>query len=195
MSVNAGQNEGDACKDSLIIPVGQEPRRQDLSLGQLEHPVVGCRTTRRQEPAAKPERADWTPRRSRRGVKSTLKNRANTLRVFTVETMGSLTKAEIQVWLAIFNCEFDGLAQIGYSRLCEITKLSRRHVGKAVNSLQRQGLLEVVVRGRFQPSQSRQPANTHPAGKTVSLGQPSIYKIYARPNKAPVAGDLVACDL
>lgn len=68
--------------------------------------------------------------------------------------MGSLRRAEITVWLAIFNCEFDGQAQIGYARLSEVTDLSQRHVGKAIKSLVGKGLLEVVSRGQYRPSRS-----------------------------------------
>jgi hypothetical protein len=116
-------------------------------------------------------------------VLTTLRDRANMLRVFTLETAGTLRRAELVVWLAIFNCEFQGLAEIGYTRLCTITKLSRRHVGKAVASLEAKGLLEVVIRGRFQPPRKHRPdqETANGANGAVSSGQASVYRIYARP--------------
>lgn len=194
VSADAGHdNAKESLNQSQIIPVGQEPRRQcrvsTSAVDAEDNTVIGSPAKSHQEPAASVGKFKTRSYRSGRSAKSLLKDRANTLRVFTVETMGDLTKAEIRVWLAIFNCEFGGRAEIGYSRLRKITKLSRRHVGKAVKSLQRRGLLEVVLRGRFQPPRKHQPTieNTPQAKGTVCLGQPSVYRIYASPIIPPAA--------
>lgn len=137
-----------------IIPVGQEPRRQ---LGAEETPPTGSSG---RGVAAADSIATKKPRgKARVGLRSPekffrVKDRLLQVRIFTLETMGSLRRAEITVWLAIFNCEFDGQAQIGYARLSEVTDLSQRHVGKAIKSLVGKGLLEVVSRGQYRPSRS-----------------------------------------
>jgi len=194
VSADAGHdNANERQNQSQIIPVGQEPRRHfrasTAAVDAEANTVIGCPAKTHQEPVRSVGKFKTRSYGSGRGVKSLLKDRANTLRVFTVETMGDLTKAEIRVWLAIFNCEFGGRAEIGYSRLRTITKLSRRHVGKAVKSLERQGLLQVVLRGRFQPPRKHQPANENiPQAKgTGCLGQPSVYRIYASPIIPPAA--------
>ena len=115
-----------------IIPVGHEPRRHPCP-GGGDHREAAGRKIAPPDGVLKPDRRAKGSRNLRNPKKFFgLKDRMDTLRIFTLEAMGTLRKSEIQVWLAIFNCEFNGLAQIGYSRLCEVTKLSRRHVGKAV---------------------------------------------------------------
>ena len=143
MSVHNGQGEDSQRKGSMVIPVGKEPRRVTESRGLDQQPVVSSEATYRKKPLASP--------RKRKGpypVRQSLRERASKLRDFTVETMGGLRKSELQVWLAIFNCDFE-VATIGYSRLMEVTKLSRRHVGIAVKSLEEKGLLRVLPGGNL----------------------------------------------
>lgn len=168
-----------------IIPVGQEPRRQ---LGAEETPPAGssgCGVAAAESIATRKPRC-----KARGGLRSPeklfrVKDRLLTLRIFTLETMGSLRRAEITVWLAIFNCEFHGQAQIGYTRLEEVTKLSRRHVGKAIESLVGKGLLEVVSRGQYRPSRS-----SGGEGSKIN-GFSSIYRVHPRVSE-PTASKPVA---
>jgi len=161
-----------------IIPVGQEPRRQ---LGAEETPLTG--SSGRGVAAAESIATKQPQGKARVGLRSPeklfrVKDRLLKLRIFTLETMGSLRRAEIAVWLAIFNCEFRGQAQIGYTRLEEVTKLSRRHVGKAIKSLVGKGLLEVVSRGQYRPSRSSG------GNGSDSNGFSSIYRVYPREGDA-----------
>ena len=71
------------------------------------------------------------------------------VRNFVMFSLRYLRPAEVNVWLAIFNCEYDGEAQIGYGRLAELTGRSTKQVGKAVRDLMAKGLLVRKVKGRF----------------------------------------------
>jgi hypothetical protein len=170
-----------------IIPVGQEPRRHPCS-GGGDHREAAGRKIASPDGVLKPGLRAKGSRNLRNPKKFFgLKDRMDTLRIFTLESMGTLRKSEIQVWLAIFNCEFNGLAQIGYSRLCEVTKLSRRHVGKAVASLESKGLLKVVVRGRYRPSRNEAVGGGRPGSgagdsRPSEAGLASTYRVHPRPN-------------
>ena len=171
-----------------IIPVGHEPRRHPCP-GVGEHREAAGRKIAPPDGVLKPDPREKGSRNLRNPKKFFgLKDRINRLRVFTVETMGTLRRSEMRVWLAIFNCEFNGLAQIGYSRLCEVTKLSRKHVGTAVASLEAKGLLEVVVRGRYRPSRGgdvngHTQAHGNASGRASDAGLASIYRIHPRPHE------------
>jgi hypothetical protein len=170
-----------------IIPVGHEPRRHPCPGGGDHREAAGRKIAPpdgvlKPDPRAKGSRDLRNPKKF-----FGLKDRLDTLRIFTLESMGTLRKSEIQVWLAIFNCEFNGLAQIGYSRLCEVTKLSRRHVGKAVASLESNDLLEVVVRGRYRPSRSEavgggKPGSGAADSRSSEAGLASTYRVQPRPH-------------
>ncbi len=170
---------------SEIIPVGHEPRRHP-SRGVGEHREAAARKIAPAEAVLKPDPRAKGSRNLRNPKKFFgLKDRMNKLRIFTVETMGTLRRSEIRVWLTVFNCEFDGQAQIGYSRLCEVTKLSRKHVGTAVASLEAKGLLEVVVRGRYRPSRGgsvsgHTQADGNANSRVSDAGLASIYRIHPR---------------
>jgi hypothetical protein len=112
-----------------------------------------------------------------------LRDRLLTLRIFTLETMGSLRRAEIAVWLAIFNCEFRGQAQIGYTRIEEVTGLSRKHVGKAIKSLVEKGLLEVISRGQYRPRSK--------GSVDEENGLSSIYRVHPRTDTTAPAKPVV----
>jgi len=106
---SAGQQQSQAAAPS-IIPVGHEPRRQ---LGAEETPLTGssgrgvaaAESIPTKEPRGKAKVGLRSPEKLLR-----VKDRLLKLRIFTMETMGSLRRAEITVWLAIFNCEFRGQA-------------------------------------------------------------------------------------
>jgi hypothetical protein len=196
MRAGVGQNHDSRAThaaETLVIPVGQEPRRPCVPPGGDPFAAANYQKAAGDQPRPRvPTRPAPKQRKSRHRLASTkLRDRAAALRAFTVETAGTLRRAELLVWLAIFNCEFHGQSEIGYSRLCTITKLSRRHVGKAVASLVKKDLLEVVVRGRFQPTRKNTPqammAVLEDAGHVRRAGQASIYRIYATLSKPPVS--------
>ena len=182
----ASQQQGHEAPPS-IIPVGQEPRRQLVAeqtppTGSSGRGVAAAESIATKKPRGKARGGLRSPEKLFR-----VKDRLLQLRIFTLETMGSLRRAEITVWLAIFNCEFRGQAQIGYARLSEVTDLSQRHVGKAIKSLVGKGLLKVVSRGQYRPSRSSggEGAKTN--------GFSSIYRVHPRVSE-PKASQPVASE-
>lgn len=95
--------------------------------------------------------------------------RIKKLRDFTTFTLHDLPRAQIAVWLAIFNCEHDGQAQIGQDRIVELSGTSKKHVGKAIKSLVARGLLEVIAQGRFRPGKNKGLTSLY-----VLHGQPKV---------------------
>lgn len=100
-------------------------------------------------------------------MRQNAKSRLKTLRNFVMFALRDLRPAEVCVWLAIFNCEFHGEAQISYDRIAEITGKSKKHVGKAVNDLMAKGLLTRKVQGKFRPGKSK--------------GLSSVYRTHGQP--------------
>lgn len=154
-----------------VIPVGQEPPRQPRAdSGMLRAPAGQPQATRSpSQPPPDKDRKIRPPLRNPEGF-YTYKNRLDKIRVFREETMRDLRRAEIAVWLAIDGCEFDGASQISQQRIAEIAGIdSRQHVGKAIKSLCKKGLLEVLVTGRYKPN------------GTEGHGLSSVYRTYPRP--------------
>ena len=156
-----------------VIPVGQEYSRQKYSAPE---PSLNAQKRVHPPPAAthKQRRSKPTSTRVVRDKQANYDGRLKDLNILISETMRALRPAELRVWLAIFNCAFNGRAQIGYSRIQRLTGLSRKSVGEAIKDLESKGLIEVVFRGRF-----RRSSKTDEAGGG-NCGEPSIYRIYPR---------------
>jgi hypothetical protein len=155
-----------------IIPVGQEPPRQPtVGDGSVRASAAGAPAGNRRGAS---RRAADKNKRIRADIRNPdgfykYKNRLDEFRVFRAETMRTLRRAELAVWLAIFGCQHHGSAQIGQRKICEITGIKKRdHVSKAVKSLRQKGLLEVVLQGRYRPN----GAEEH--------GLSSVYRVYPR---------------
>ena len=100
----ASQQQGHEAPPS-IIPVGQEPRRQLFAeqtppTGSSGRGVAASESIATKKPQGKARGGLRSPEKLFR-----VKDRLLKLRIFTMETMGALRRAEITVWLAIFNCE------------------------------------------------------------------------------------------
>ena len=165
-----------------IIPVGQEPTRlYDLEedggaqKGRQVSPrrAAGGTTTDPDQCRNDKDINNITPStiRNPRGFYR-YKNALKEKRVFVMETLRSLRRAESHVWFAIHNCQDVNGARISQTRIMEITGIkSRKNVSVAVRSLQARGLLEVRVRGKYRPNGN----GNH--------GLASIYCVYPRPEQ------------
>lgn len=78
--------------------------------------------------------------------------------------LAGLSAAEVKTWLLLFRDTKaeTGLAKSGQAHLAERAGVSSRTVGRAVQALERKGLLKVMRRGR------------------LGTG-PSVYRVLARP--------------
>lgn len=149
-----------------VIPVGQEPRRQ-------EHEEAGANTLEVRVGRSVENANDKNSNMRVSDVRNperfhAYRNALQELTVFRQESMRHLRRSEIVVWLAIHGCQGRKAARISYGRLVELTGTSRVHVGKAIKSLQNRGLLEVLVKGRFRPNQNGEH------------GLASLYRVYPR---------------
>lgn len=133
-----------------VLRVGEEPRPERSPARPHLEPTAGVRPREHSEG------------RVRRRAKARLK----TLRNFVMFSLRDLRPAEVNVWLAIFNCEYNGEAQIGYDRIAELTGKSKKHVGKAVNALIASGLIERKQLGKFRPGRNK--------------GLSSIYRVHGQ---------------
>jgi DNA-binding transcriptional ArsR family regulator len=77
------------------------------------------------------------------------------LNAFVDFTLADLSRAEIAVWLILFRDTRDGTARTGYDDLARRAGLNRRNVGRALRSLERRGLVQVVHRGGLRRGASR----------------------------------------
>lgn len=168
-----------------VIPVGHEPPRLNDSAGkngetaatvargesQLGEATAGA--ARRgggiRKSTTSPEEYEPQGRYAYTGA-------LEEVRVFRMETMRGLRRAELNVWNAIHNCQSKSGARISQERIMELGGIkSKRHVSAAVQSLRRLGLLEVLQQGRYR-------------GKSaVEHGLASIYRVYPRPEPRLVA--------
>lgn len=148
-----------------IIPVGQEPRRVDVSDNSAILPVSPGRSgERRYDNNAKSRRI-----RNPEGL-DRYRNALQEVQAFRRETMRHLRRAEICVWLAIHGCQGKEGACISQERIAELSGTTgKRHIRDAIADLCSMGLLEVLETGRYRPNGS----DGH--------GLASIYRAYPRP--------------
>lgn len=95
-------------------------------------------------PAMKPSKAAESKKES----KTKTNGRFTVINNFVDVTMKELNRAEISVWLLLYrDTKPDGLARTAQSDLARRAGTTTRTVERAVNSLERRGLLTVVQRG------------------------------------------------
>lgn len=154
-----------------VIPVGQEPRRQDSRDGGKPD---GLNRGGERPKDESHRHSGGEQAKSRRGeIRNPggfygYINALQETQVFREETMRHLPRAEICVWLAIHGCQGKQGARISHDRLVELTGTSRRHVGLAIKKLAHRGLLEVIAKGRFRPNSGGE------------RGLASVYRVYPR---------------
>lgn len=117
-----------------IIPVGEEPPPLEPP---ADRPTRGA--------ASKASKAKGKPSGNKRGAAS----RFRTLNAFVDFTARELSRAELLVWLTLFRDCRDGTARTGQADLARRCGVNRRTVYRAILSLQRRGLVQVVRRGRL----------------------------------------------
>lgn len=158
----SGTETVNAPESRSIIPVGKEP---------LYRPSDGSGSGVAGSPPEVPVASDGKGKirdPERHGV---YMGRLEEVRVFTTETMRGLRRAETQVWMAIFNCQMNNAARISQDRISELAGTSKRHVGEAIRSLAKKGLLRVLSKGSYRSGG----------------GLASVYRVYPSPNLSLVA--------
>jgi predicted transcriptional regulator len=99
-----------------------------------------------------------------------------TLNEFVDRTMRDLRSAEVKVWLALYrDCKANGTARTAQSDLARRSGLDVRTIQRAIGTLRKRGLVEIVRRGtpdggpstyKVRATRSRQNG-AKPPGKTL----------------------------
>jgi predicted transcriptional regulator len=76
------------------------------------------------------------------------------LNSFADASIRSLSRAEIAVWLSLFRDAREGLARTGQEDLATRCGIDRRSVYRAIVSLRRRGMIEIVRQGRLRSGPS-----------------------------------------
>lgn len=124
---------GNGYHEPRIIPVG----------GEL--PPMEPRSERSRKP---------TPGKARQ-PKGKTGERFRVLNNFVDFTLAELSRAEIAVWLILYRDTRDGTARTGMAEIARRAGCTRRNVVRAVQRLEKLGLLKVVHRGGFRRGASR----------------------------------------
>lgn len=82
-------------------------------------------------------------------------NRFAVLNAFVDETLSSLCRGDIAVWLVLYRDTRDGTARTAQTDLARRCGLSVRGTAKALKRLEKRGLLKVVYRGGLNRGASR----------------------------------------
>lgn len=103
------------------------------------------------EEAAPPAQRSEPARGSRRAGKALPESsgRFATINAFVDETMARLPRAAALIWLALWRDERRGLSRTGLTDLARRAGCDHRTARRAVATLEKQGLVEKVRRGRL----------------------------------------------
>jgi hypothetical protein len=85
--------------------------------------------------------------------------RFRTLNNFVDFSLGKLSRAQIAVWLILYRDTRDDTARTGMADIARRAGCSRRHIVRAVQRLEKLGLLKVVQRGGFRRGASHYRVN------------------------------------
>lgn len=160
-----------ASSTAQVIPVGQEPPvLRELLAGHMSgsNVVQPPRAAQRHGRPHTVSRGGHGPATRDHDGLRVYKNALHESQVFGRETMRHLKRSEVVVWLAIHGCQGKDSATISYDRLVEITGTSRKHVGGAIKSLRKRGLLEILEKGRYRPGVN-------------NSGRASRYRVFPKP--------------
>lgn len=131
-----------------------EPAGDALEWDELEAAVDEVETVERPVSSSKP------PER-RKGLAG---ERFAVLNRFIDFTAGTCRRSELLVWLILFRDTKNGLAGTSQSDIAKRTRLGRRTVQLALNSLEAKGLAQCVYRGGLSRGISRYRVHAFPAG-------------------------------
>ncbi len=129
---------GNGYREPRIIPVG----------GQL--PPMEPRPERSGKP--RPDKANEP--KGQPG-KHSAGERFRTLNNFVDFTLAELSRAEIAVWLILYRDTRDGMARTGMEDLARRAGCAKRNAVRAVQRLEKLGLVKVIHRGGFRRGVSR----------------------------------------
>jgi hypothetical protein len=124
--------------ESRVLAVGEEPPPMEP---MLKRPA-GTRP-------AKPNNA------KRQADKQAAGERFRVLNNFLDFSLAELSRAEIAVWLILYRDTRDGTASTGMADIARRAGCARRNVVRAVQKLEKRGLIQVVHRGGFRRGASR----------------------------------------
>ena len=137
-----------------------------LPPGTVLPPLESVATT-----SARPEMQSTARRATRnREPEAEHAGRFATINAFVDGTMARLPRAAALVWLALWRDERRGLCRTGLTDLARRTGCNHRTARRAVATLEQEGLLEKVRRGRLG-------------------GGPSVYRVSPVPRSSGAAGD------
>jgi predicted transcriptional regulator len=129
---------GNGYREPRIIPVGGE-------LPPMEP---------RSERSRKPTPVKASEPKGRTGKRSA-GERFRTLNNFVDFTLAELSRAEIAVWLILYRDTRDGTARTGMADLARRAGCAKRNAVRAVQRLEKLGLVKVIHRGGFRRGVSR----------------------------------------
>lgn len=116
------------------------------------------------------------------GSKRVSQDRFRVFNTFVDNTIGSLNRAEVAVWMVLYRDTRDGTARTAQSDIAKRSGCNRRSVCRALKSLEQKGLVEIMYRGgvnrglsryRVAPSSRlalpprRSRSKAHPASRVV----------------------------
>jgi hypothetical protein len=129
---------GNGYREPRIIPVGAELPPMEPRPGRSHKPTL----SKASEPKGK------TGKRSAGECFRTLNN-------FVDFTLAELSRAEIAVWLILYRDTRDGTARTGMTDLARRAGCAKRNAVRAVQHLEKFGLVKVIHRGGFRRVVSR----------------------------------------
>jgi len=131
-------------------------KRAKKQLAKLPPPLANPERQRRENNATAPRTpgANATGSPDKRNRKATGK-RFEVLNSFVDETLSTLCRGDIAVWLVLYRDTRDGTARTAQSDIGRRTGLSVRGVAKALRRLEKRGLLKVVYQGGLNRGMSR----------------------------------------
>jgi len=104
----------------------------------------GCTVLPPMQPSTQPT-AKPPPQRKPRHAKT--RDRFALLNAFVDMTAGELPRSGILVWIILYRDTRDGVARTSQADIARRAGTSKRTVGRAIQDLQRRGLLRVIRRG------------------------------------------------
>lgn len=123
-------------------------------LPPLPTPIAKRERERPEQPTPAPGRKE-SGQASGKPKRKTTGKRFEVLNSFVDETLSTLYRGDVAVWLVLYRDTRDGTARTAQSDLAHRSGLSVRGVRKALLRLEKRGLLKVVYRGGLNRGMSR----------------------------------------